>query len=360
MRLLIRADASTRMGTGHVMRCLALGQAWQTAGGSVEFLTRCESSAVIDRLVSEGMTVWRLKDGPDWPSLEEAVSSGHRPSAFVLDGYHFDSEYQRRARDLCHPLLVIDDMAHLPYYCADIILNQNINAEDLRYTVGSHTRLLLGCQWTLLRKEFLQWRGWRREVSKQARKVIVTVGGSDPDNVTLKVIESLHACESRDKLQAVIVAGGANPHISSLEKVLAGSKNIELRSDVKDMPSLMAWADVAITAGGSTCRETSFMALPSMTFIVADNQEGVVLGLERLGVTINLGWPGDLNGRRLAWELDSLLSAHSRRQRMSDAGRRLVDGGGATSVVAMVCKCSSEKNSISNGFTEICGQLPRY
>jgi UDP-2,4-diacetamido-2,4,6-trideoxy-beta-L-altropyranose hydrolase len=336
MRLLIRADASTRMGTGHVMRCLALGQAWQEAGGEVEFLTRCESGALVDRLVSEGMRVSPLEDGSDWPALETAVHSGPPPAALVLDGYHFDPPYQRTARNLCRPLLVIDDIAHLPSYCADIVLNQNINAGELRYTVEPGTQLLLGCRWALLRKEFRQWRGWRREVPAQARKVVVTVGGSDPGNATVRVIEALQLCALRLELQAVIVAGAGNPHLPSLESALAGSQAIELRSNVNDMPSLMAWADVAITAAGSTCWEAAFLGLPSMTLIVADNQEGVARGLEQAGATINLGWHGNLPARRVASELDDLLPAQSRRQRMSENGRALVDGNGAPAAVAAI------------------------
>ena len=153
MRLLIRADASTRMGTGHVMRCMALGQAWREAGGAVEFLTRCEGGALVDRLLAEGMIVSRLQDGADWPALEAAVRSAGGAAALVLDGYQFDTDYQRKARGLCRPLIAIDDTAHLPFYAADMVLNQNIDAGELRYAVEPGTQLLLGCRWALLRKQ---------------------------------------------------------------------------------------------------------------------------------------------------------------------------------------------------------------
>jgi UDP-2,4-diacetamido-2,4,6-trideoxy-beta-L-altropyranose hydrolase len=341
MRLLIRADASARMGTGHVMRCLALGQAWQDAGGAVEFLTRCESGVLLDRLVSEGMGVTPLAEDADWPALERAVQSqraiqSQSPTALVLDGYHFDAEYQRRARDLCRPLLVIDDNAHLTCYCADLVLNQNVHAGQLSYTVGPDTRLLLGCRWALLRREFRRWQDWRRQVPPLAEKLLVTLGGSDPENVTLRVIEALQCSALRDKLQVVVVAGGGNPHLPSLERAAGESPALELRSNVDDMPSLMAWADAAITAAGSTCWEAAFLGLPSLTVIVADNQERGARGLEQSGATVNLGWHRDLTARRIASVLDDLLPAQSRRQRMSESGSALVDGNGAPATVAVV------------------------
>jgi len=335
MLLAIRADSSARMGTGHVMRCLALGQAWQEAGGRVEFLTRCESEPLVERLASEGMLVSRLNGSSDWPSLESAVAA-RRPAALVLDGYHFDPDYQRRARSLCRPLVVIDDNAHLSGYCADVLLNQNIYAEAANYSVEPNTELLLGCRWVLLRKEFRQWQGWRREIPTQARNVLVTIGGSDPDNVTLRVMEALRQTAPGHQLQAIVVAGGGSPHLPALERAAAESPDVELRSNVSDMPSLMAWADVAITAAGSTCWEAAFLGLPSLTLVVADNQEGIARGLERAGVAINLGWHRDLTIHGIAAALADLLPAQSCRQRMSENGRALVDGGGAQRTVAAI------------------------
>src|SRR5207245_1177027 len=102
----------------------------------------------------------------------------------VLDGYHFDPAYQEGARASGLRLLVIDDVVHQARYSADILLNQNLDAEHLRYRAGANTELLLGPRYALLRQEFLGWQRWDRSISPVARRVLVTVGGGDPDNVT--------------------------------------------------------------------------------------------------------------------------------------------------------------------------------
>ncbi len=317
------------------MRCLGLAQAWQDAGGTAEFVTRCEADALIDRLIAEGMRVTRLADECDWPMVEQTAGA-RCPAALVLDGYHFNAEYQCRAHKLCRPLLVIDDNAHLPRYCADLVLNQNIHAAELHYNVEPGTRLLLGCHWALLRKEFQRWQSWRREFPIHAHKILVTIGGSDPDNFTLEVIETLRIRALRSDLHAIVISGGGNPNLRALERAVASCPAIELRSNVLDMPSLMAWADVAITAGGSTCWETACLGLPSMTVIMASNQEQGTRRLEGAGATINLGWYRDLKAGQIAAALERLLAEPSTRQRMSETGRARVDGNGAPAVAQAI------------------------
>src|ERR1700719_625946 len=120
MALFIRADASSSMGTGHLMRCLALGQAWRDGGGKVVFTTACTNPALLHRLGAEGFDL----RGP-----EALGHAPHRDAWLVLDGYHFEGQCQRRSRQKGWRILTIDDMAHLPHYYADALLNQNVGAE---------------------------------------------------------------------------------------------------------------------------------------------------------------------------------------------------------------------------------------
>ena len=136
------------------MRSLALAQAWQAAGGQVIFITACESEALRRRLIGEKLEVVALSDPSDWQVVARALEA--QPNAWVaLDGYHFDTAYQQRFKDAGHRLLVIDDLAQLDLYVADLVLNQNLAAQGLTYAHQPATRLLLGTDYVLLRKEFL-------------------------------------------------------------------------------------------------------------------------------------------------------------------------------------------------------------
>lgn len=331
--LVIRADAGSRMGAGHVMRCLALAQAWQDAGGRPLFLMAPAPPALATRLLSEGMDVLPLQAAPGSPedARETAGLARSRGADWVVaDGYHFGADYQRLIKDSGLRLLCIDDYGHAGHYCADLALNQNINATEKLYpSREAHTRLLLGTRYVLLRREFWPWRGWRREIPEMARKVLVTLGGGDPDNVTLKVILALAQVEVAG-LEAVVVVGPANPHLRELQGAVQDAPHlIRLESNVTNMPELMAWADVAITAGGSTCWETAFMGLPTLLLVLAENQRGIAEKLDEEGLTVTLGWHGAITSSIITQVLYQLCMDNRKRDEMALNGQNLIDEEGS-------------------------------
>ena len=335
--LVVRADGGPHIGTGHLMRCLALAQGWKDRGGQATFIAACESDGLRQRLSAEGFQVITLErsypEPADWETTSQVLAA-HSDAWVVLDGYHFDPAYQRWIKEAGHRLLVIDDMAHLDHYYADVVLNQNINAERLHYACEPYTRLLLGTRYVLLRSEFLTWRGWRREIPQVARKVLVTLGGGDPDNQTLKVIRALQQVDV-DGLEAVVVVGASNPHFRELQSATRNSQfAIRLVQNVTDMSQLMTWADVAVSAGGSTCWEMAFMRLPNLIMVLAENQRGIVEGLDSLGIGLSLGWYAEISELDLVQALKKLMSNPARRKAMSEKGWKLVDGTGTDCVVS--------------------------
>jgi len=335
--LLIRADADTQIGTGHLMRCLALGQAWQDAGGRAVFLMAVETPPLEARLRSEGMEVVRLPVQPG--STDDAIRTAdfaHQVGAdwVVVDGYHFGADYQRIIKDSGLRLVFIDDIGHAEHYSADLVLNQNIHAhEDLYPNREPYTRLLLGTRYVLLRREFLKWRGWKREIPEVARKVLVTMGGSDPDNVTLKVIQALQQVDM-DGLEAIVVVGGSNPNHEELQAAVQDSRfPIRLESNVTDMPELMAWADVAVSAGGSTSWELAFMGVPILNLILAENQQQASTLLAAMGASICIGQGIAVTPEQISAILIWLLDNQPARRRIASIAQELIDGGGVDRVL---------------------------
>lgn len=337
MKLVFRVDASIQIGTGHVMRCLALAQAWQEAGGQPIFAMSTEAQALKSRLQSEGMEIINLsvQMGSAEDAKKTATLAQHLGANWVVvDGYHFGAEYQQIIKNFGLNLLFFDDYGHASHYYADIVLNQNISASESLYANREpYIQLLLGTRYALLRREFWQWRGWKREMSADARKILVTLGGSDPDNVTLKVIQALQAVEI-DGLEAVVVVGGSNPHYEQLQSAAEKSRfPIRLERNATNMPELMAWADVAITAGGSTTWELAFMGLPSIILVVADNQKAIAEKLDALGVAVNLGWHEDVAVAHIVRAIIQILLSSETRTEMSIREQELIDGEGTARVL---------------------------
>ncbi len=190
--LIIRADGGPRLGYGHIMRCLALAQGWQTRGGSCLFVLSSHHPGPEGRLQQAGLPYRRLASPPG--SMTEALelrtlALAQAPAWLVLDGYHFDHSYQQLLKDAGLRLLVIDDLAAVAYYSCDLILNQNLAAAASLYSARSPaTRLLLGPQYALLRQEFWPWRQWRRCQPDQAERLLVTLGGGDHSPTLAKLV----------------------------------------------------------------------------------------------------------------------------------------------------------------------------
>jgi UDP-2,4-diacetamido-2,4,6-trideoxy-beta-L-altropyranose hydrolase len=318
------------------MRCLALAQAWHNLGGRCIFITATQMP-MLDRLVEEGFDVRQVNAYPDPADVTHTKRIiAENPGAWlILDGYQFDAAYQKVLHETGVKLLVIDDAGHLPAYYADLILNQNLDAKEVQYSAPGATKLL-GTHFALLRREFGQWQGWQRTIPARARKVLVTMGGADPDNVTLKVIRALGRVKGGG-WEAIVLIGAANPHQASLDGVSAECGfPVRIERAVRDVPSLMAWADLALTAAGSTCWELCFMGLPSILVQLAANQTNLARTLQEFGAAINAGWHADLQAADLAEHLWKLADDSDRRSSMARAGRVLVDGHGARRVVEAI------------------------
>jgi UDP-2,4-diacetamido-2,4,6-trideoxy-beta-L-altropyranose hydrolase len=341
--LLIRADASVSIGTGHIMRMIALGQAWQVQGGEVHFLCAEITSALEERLASEGFQLSRIsavlgsKEDLEQTThlITDTLQADRQNARVVLDGYHFGADYQHGIKAAGFKLLVVDDYGHADFYHADWVLNQNISAREELYAKRSpDTKLLLGPKFAMLRKEFLAYKGWQREISPLAKKILVTLGGSDPDNVTLKVIQTLIDLG----LHAKVVIGGSNPHLREIENFIQSQKDstalIEVIVNATNMPELMAWADVAVAAAGSTCWELAFMGLPNLVFILADNQVEIAEGLAARQVAVSIGSPSSGALVSFKEKLGQLPASHAERYRISQVSYELVDGSGAKRVLA--------------------------
>ncbi|MFC1590914.1 UDP-2,4-diacetamido-2,4,6-trideoxy-beta-L-altropyranose hydrolase [Thermodesulfobacteriota bacterium] len=341
MELYIRADADAAIGAGHVMRCLALAQAWQDQGGGVTFISRCENEGLRQRLRDESFALSMLERVyPDPDDLERTLACLRQEGSpgpddwFVLDGYHFTAEYQRAIHASGVKLLVMDDMNNLPAYSCDVILNHNSHAHRLTYACDAGTVVLRGTEYVFLRREFLQSGCADRKVPERARKILVILGGADPDNVTLKVIEALQLLQEPD-LDVSVVVGPVNRHTASIRAALESSGlRHRLLVNPPDMAGLMADADLAVSAAGGTCWELAYMGVPCIMIIVAENQREVAGELGRAGAAVNLGWHNRLFCADMARAVEPVIASEAARSEMIRKGLAMVTGDGAALTVA--------------------------
>src|SRR5208283_2536169 len=181
-KILIRADASVPIGSGHVMRCLALAQAWQDAGGEAVFACAELPDALKSRLETTGISTAAIGATPG--SLDDATATVDRArlldaSWIVVDGDRFQDNFLPHISDAGFRVLLLDDFADRNAFPADLIVNPNPGADESRYRAKAPSaQILTGLDYVLLRREFRD--AGARVRGASGRKVLITFGGTDP------------------------------------------------------------------------------------------------------------------------------------------------------------------------------------
>ncbi len=333
MKVAIRADASIAIGSGHVMRCLALADTLRRRGAETRFLCRRQPGHLGDLIAARGHALsWLPADigaGEDARLCRTALAEG--ADWLVADHYGLDAEWETTLATVARSLLVIDDLADRPHAC-DLLLDQNLFADPAgRYArlLLPHCRTLLGPVHALLRPEFRQLAKLQPDRARGVGRVLVFLGGSDADNCTGRVLTML---DGHPGLAVDVVAGAVHPAAAALARWCYARAGARLIPAGGNFPALLAAADLAIGAGGTTTWERCCLGLPSLVLGVADNQHTVAAAVAGFGAHLYLGPAAAVTDRRLQASLDVLLDSPELRRHMAAQGRALVDGIGAERV----------------------------
>lgn len=352
--VLLRADASERIGHGHVMRCLALAEALRACGAVALFAQTETSGDASAAIRAAGCELLCLP-----PGLDVRADAAHCAARMqerggvgflVLDHYGLGSAWVQALRGElagrgCRMprLLVIDDLANRPLE-GDLLLDQNWYAAGAaRYADcwPAGRPMLLGPGYALLRPEFRQWREaalLRRD--GEVRRVILAFGGSDPARASGACLAALAAALADDlaagRLQIELVMGAAAAHGAELARAYAAVPGIAVACAVPDMARRFAAADLFVGAGGSMSWERACLGLAGITVALADNQEPLCRELAAAGEGLHLGpWRGDAAQlRELVEAVLALRAAPARVLAMGQALAARCDGAGAARVAA--------------------------
>jgi UDP-2,4-diacetamido-2,4,6-trideoxy-beta-L-altropyranose hydrolase len=341
--LAIRADASVAGGIGHIVRSLALADAWKDAGGKAILVS--SGPLVVLQALAAGVDFRWL--GAQRPSLVDDVdkfvdiANQTRADVVVLDSYDLDHTWEARVRRDGLPLLAMDDLASRDHEC-DILLDTSIGpecADRYRGLVTNETILLLGPDYALLRRSFRTTK-FEPRAGRPVRGVLVSFGGTDPLDHTSAALDALDVVNAPD-LRVDVVASSANPRMTTLGMRVAARPRTFLHVDTQEMASLMAAADLALGAGGSSAWERCRAGLPSLVMLAAPNQRGVVAHLAAEEVVRIVSGEGIGLVGELANALRAALADGQWRAFASRRGMRMVDGLGAERVVARLLQMSS-------------------
>ncbi|EIK93539.1 N-Acetylneuraminate cytidylyltransferase [Pseudomonas sp. M47T1] len=336
MKVLIRADASQSIGSGHVARCLTLAHCLRKQGAQVTFASLTLPGHRLVNLAAQGMGTFAMRPGPGsndieallpWQADIDALKGAGRFDWVIVDHYGLDARWETAARAIAARVMAIDDLANREH-SADVLLDQNLTASAEAYAglLAPGCKTFFGPRHALLAPAF---EALRVSIRPRVQRVLVNFGGFDPNGHTLKAMAALDGVAG---LEVDFIAGLGNPDWAHLQAYAATRPNWTLHGFVEDFPALMATADLFVGAGGGTTWERAAMGLPTLCVAVAHNQQANAELMALAGAHVYVGEAAELSSQALRQAVIGLLDDAERRQALANQSRQLVDGLGALRV----------------------------
>lgn len=353
MNVVIRSDASLRIGMGHLARCLSLADALRLRGVNVSFICRAHSGSMLEVIRKKHFSCVVLKqpeveadleseDYAAWLGVSQrsdaddtiSALNGIVPDWLIVDHYSLDHVWEGYLRPHAKRIMVIDDLANRTHDC-DLLLDQNY-AVDLKkkYTdlVPSQCMQLLGPSYALLRPEYRQFRRENSFKVSSDPKILVFFGGSDLQNFTSMTLRALSQ-RGLKSLQVEVVIGKNNPNRAEIEVLAKRRTKTRVHVDLPHLAELMANCELAIGAGGATSWERMCLGLPCIVVSMADNQMPATSALAKAGLIRYAGHYDQITVEELENEVRGFLSDVHELVISSQIGQLMVDGLGVDRVV---------------------------
>ncbi len=330
--ILLRVEAGPAIGLGHLGRCLSLAAALGELGADCRFLTPPDA-AVRARVEAAGYGWTALESGSG--SADDARQTGAlaaAAAAVVVDSYLVDAAYFAALRAASLRVLAIDDHADFPHPAHIVVSSAG---EHLPYrSAHGDTVFLLGPRYAPLQPEF--WQLPEHGVSPVVRNVLVTLGGSDPQNVMPSLMRALDSLPGGYEI--AVVAGPFFTNERQIQQAAASARHpVRLLCRPASLVEPIIQADIAVTAGGTTLFELACAGVPAAVIQVAENQVANIRTFVERGLALPAGSSEDGSIAGQAASAVQLLGEDvALRQRMSAAGRRTVDGQGARRVAQLL------------------------
>lgn len=285
-KIAIRADGGKNIGLGHIMRSVSLAKELNKTN---EILFICRESnndilkyeAGIKKIKENGFKVVNINETSIIEEITK-VQQEENVDCLITDSYDVDENYFDAIKNIFKCTGYIDDI-NICRLNVDFILNQNINAKDIKYNTepNNNTKLFLGPQFCLLRDEFRKKQN--KNVKEKVNDILITVGGMDKDFNTLKIVD---LTKKHNKTLHVVIGGAFEDKLIKKLEISAGEfSNIKLYRNA-NMSELMMKCDLAISASGSTLYELCAMQVPTIGIVVAENQKDIGKTLNDMEVIV--------------------------------------------------------------------------
>ncbi len=272
LTIMFRADSSSTIGLGHIMRCLVLAKRLKSKNKNLNiiFATQNLKGNINSKIIQKGFEVYTLKSKKKSELIK--LTKSKKVDLLIIDSYKINLKYERKIiQNIECKVLVFDDM--FKKHSAHIILNHGLQAhkKDYKGLVCKKTKIFCGAKYTILRDEFFK----KYKGTKSKNKIAIILGGNDIKNLSLKIYKLLKNINSAYKI--TIITTSVNPNINKLKK----EKNIKLLIDTDNVAKTLSKHSLIICASGGNLFEVMALKKDFINIRVAKNQDSIINFLQK-------------------------------------------------------------------------------
>jgi len=273
--ILFRADSSSTIGIGHIMRDLVLAQ--QYPKSNITFATQELNGNINHKILETGYSIEILKSN-NIKELNKLIKKLNI-DLLVIDHYDINYKFEKEIKKSNPNLQILSfDDNYLKHYC-DIVLNHNIGANKKRYKnlVPKNCDIRCGSKYTLLRDEFIKEKN-KIYKSNKNKTIFIAMGGADHTNINIKILKVINDFKN---INVNLVTTNANKNLQELKNYCKNKDWINLYINSNKIAKLMKKSDFAIVTPSVTVNEVYFMGLPFIAIQTADNQRDMYKYLKK-------------------------------------------------------------------------------
>lgn len=311
----IRCKAGFTTGMGHVYRQLHLAKVLRERGMEIQFFISNHPPS-IDLLKAASFSPKIVEKEEGLPKDVDTYFD-----LIVLDLQDTTEEYISSLQPRAKKIVSFENLG-AGRDCVDLLVDCNLDL-SASLKVKPEVKSLFGLAYSVLAVEFEEYHQRKKIFPPTMKTLLVTMGGTDPNNLTLKLAEVFQ--QWKKQIDITFVVGPGFKEAEALKALTSSMASVQILRNADNMAELLFNHDAVFCSGGVTLHESLAVGTPAFVINQVTHQQEKTRPIEQLGAVVGLGLPEDFAPKTIAGILEI---SKSRLESMSYKGKTLVDGKG--------------------------------